>query len=162
MIKNQISHVFFVPGVLHYGSKKFHKTQTNNRIFWEDKEAHKHSRKRRIWSIRFSSVVHLWQVQNSAIPLQKNHQCWQGTSGTYQSPTCQPQLFHNHSQKVKWRMVPQILLDPKKGLATRYFFLSWSQFSENYWHMEPGHRWTFIVPLETGLPSKISSVSRRR
>lgn len=60
-------------------------------------------------------------------------------------------------------MVPQILLDPKKGLATRhYFFLSWSHFSENYWHMEPGHWWTFIVFLETGRPSKISSISLRR
>lgn len=60
-------------------------------------------------------------------------------------------------------MVPQILLDPKKGLATRhYVFLSWSHFSENYWHMEPGHWWTFIISLETGHPSKISSIRLRR
>lgn len=38
MIKNQISNVSFVPGVLHYGSKKIHKTQTT--IFsWRIKRA---------------------------------------------------------------------------------------------------------------------------
>lgn len=64
MIKNQISNVFFVPRALHYGSKKIHKTQTNNHIYWEDKEAHKHSRKRWARSTRFNSVVDLWQVWN--------------------------------------------------------------------------------------------------
>lgn len=45
MIKNQISNVFFVPGVLDYGSKKIHKTATNNHILWEDKEIHKYHNK---------------------------------------------------------------------------------------------------------------------
>jgi hypothetical protein len=38
MSKNRISNIFFVPGVLYYESKKIHKTQTNDHIFWEEKD----------------------------------------------------------------------------------------------------------------------------
>lgn len=34
----QISTIFFVPEVLHYGSKNIHKTETNDHILWEDEE----------------------------------------------------------------------------------------------------------------------------
>lgn len=48
MSKNQISSIFFIPVVVHYGSKRLHKTQTNDRIFWEDKEVYKHEEKKNL------------------------------------------------------------------------------------------------------------------